>query len=562
MLAVSACSSKTSNDNNENNANNTSSNSSNQNNVDETNEKDNEGNNAIESSSEEDEYKFADGETISIYLGMNAETAQGMSSFEEHPVVKEIEKRTGLNLTFISPPQNDDGTFFNMTVASQDWPDLWAVNWTKYPGGVDAAIDDGLLIDINEYVEEYAPNFMEKLNSLDEVTQKNFMNDSGIIVKLGVPMDCEILDGVQHTGPVVRGDVLNEIGMDLPKDLSEFTDMLYALKDAGFETPLGLYKFSDYQAWNSSFIAGAFGINLGVKQSFADAFILDDDGNAVFSMTQNGFKEYLTYLNQLYNDGIIDRNFVNRTESDTKKLMYTGTVATMAIGNWEVIEMNQLGQLEEETFEIVGYELPRKEADAEYILGNTREQGNDNNEGWQISTTCEYPELATKFIDYLYSDDGIILANYGPEEVDGEQIWNLEDGHYNFTDFIFNNSETPFNTIRNWYTIQGFQTYFHDDYQELQYSDQHQHDNWEQWTYNVNNSGHTPQAISLTADESTETVNIMNQITTYVEEMTYKFILGEEDLEDFDSFVDTIYGMDVELVEKIYSEATARYYAR
>ena len=88
--------------------------------------------------------------------------------------------------------------------------------------------------------------------------------------------------------------------------------------------------------------------------------LVDADGNAQYAMINDGRREYLEYLNKLYVDGIIDRDFVNRTEADTKKLMYNGTVACMAVGNWETREIIQLGQTVDPSFMIQGFAASQK----------------------------------------------------------------------------------------------------------------------------------------------------------------------------------------------------------
>ena len=335
--------------------------------------------------------------------------------------------------------------------------------------------------------------------------------------------------------------------------------MLYKLKEAGFETPLGLYKFSEWDAYNSNFLAGCFGVMLDSTKGF----VLDDEGKAHYSQSSEGWREFVTYLNGLYNDGIIDRDFVNRSEADTKKLLYAGDVAVMAVGNWETQEVNLLGGTSIEGFDIAGIAMPRKDADAPYHYGNRREQATDGNNGFQISTSCKYPELAVKFIDFLYSDYGLELTNYGPQEWDGHQIWTKEeDGPYVFTDYMLKNPEVAFNTIRSWYSIDNMQMIYHVDYQKMQYDAPICWQCWEAWGYNVDNSGHIPVGCSLTADESNKVVRILSSIKSYADEMTYKFILGEEPLENFDAYVAQIESMGIAEVEEIYTAATARYNGR
>lgn len=517
---------------------------------------------AIPACAEEESGKFANGEVITIYYGMSSQAATKWNSYDEHPAVLMMEEYTGLDLQFVHPPQDDDGTYFSSVIASGMWPDLWKADFANYPGDVDGAIDDGLLININDYVnEETAPNWYKYYSALDEHGKKNFVNDSGIYTKLGVSLDPEgILNGEQHVGPIVRKDLIDALGIESPTSLDDFTAMLYALKESGVQTPLGLYKFTEWDATNSNFIAGAFGVML---DSGKQGFILDDEQNAHYSRIADGWKEYVTYLNTLYNDGIIDREFVNRSEADTKKKLYNGEVAVMAVGNWETQEVKLLGSTADANFEIAGINLPRKDADAEYHYGNRREQATDGNNGWQISTTCSNPELVVKFIDFLYSDYGLELTNYGPQEYDGHVIWTKdEEGHYVFSDYMLNNPEVAFNTIRSWYSIDNMQSIYHEDYQRMQYDADICWQCWDAWGYNVDNSGHVPVGISLTADESNDVVKTMDTITAYTSEMTYKFILGEESLDNWDAYVQKVKDLGIAGVEEIYTNATARYNAR
>ena len=75
--------------------------------------------------------------TLSVYIGMNANCAQFYTSYAEHPVVIQMMKETGLNLEFVHPT-GDTATFFNTTVASGDYPDIWRTPFASYPGGAEA----------------------------------------------------------------------------------------------------------------------------------------------------------------------------------------------------------------------------------------------------------------------------------------------------------------------------------------------------------------------------------------------------------------------------------------
>ena len=78
------------------------------------------------------------GETLVIYCDLNAAQSSVYSDLSEHPVVKKMSEETGINFEFMHPPVNDDGTFFNTTIASCTIPTAsrplipaaWKALWT------------------------------------------------------------------------------------------------------------------------------------------------------------------------------------------------------------------------------------------------------------------------------------------------------------------------------------------------------------------------------------------------------------------------------------------------
>lgn len=68
--------------------------------------------------------------------------------------------------------------------------------------------------------------------------------------------------------------------------------------------------------------------------------------------------------------------------------------------------------------------------------------------------------------------------------------------------------------------------------------------------------------LRKTEEEARKEAQIMGQVTTYLDEMMTKFILGDEPLTNFEQFVETIKGMGIEEVIKINQDAYERYQAR
>ena len=72
-------------------------------------------------------------------------------------------------------------TDFSLLVASGDYPDILVGQWnTAYSGGIDRAIEDGIIIPIDDYIEEYAPDYLAALES-DPDYMKNARTAQGYI---------------------------------------------------------------------------------------------------------------------------------------------------------------------------------------------------------------------------------------------------------------------------------------------------------------------------------------------------------------------------------------------
>ena len=68
--------------------------------------------------------------------------------------------------------------------------------------------------------------------------------------------------------------------------------------------------------------------------------------------------------------------------------------------------------------------------------------------------------------------------------------------------------------------------------------------------------------VTPTAEESEEYSTIMNEVETYRDEMTNKFILGTESLDNFDQYVETLNSLGLQRAIEIEDAALERYNER
>lgn len=509
-------------------------------------------------------------ETLSIYMAMEKGSEKAMLTYDTHTAVLEWAKRTGLNFTFVHPPENDDGSYFMTTIASMVLPDMWATgNWsTYYAGGVEGAIKDKILVDLNPMIEKYGYHYLtEAHKNWDAQATRNFMTDEGMY-RFGAASQRVPVLGMQHTGMVVREDLLDKLGIDVPETIDQVHDMLVAFKNDGVEIPLALEKLTSSYYYDGDFLASWLGVT-------TNKFMIGEDGKVTYSMLEPAYKDYLAMLKQWYSEGLIDVDCVSRVHADAKAMVTSGRSAMVAIGNWETQECIAVGKSAcGEDFNLIGLTAPVKNEEA---IGTKNHfarpiENGGNTMYWGVSTTCKIPEKAFKAFDWLYSYEGTELMVFGvnecvdqlhPEKNEIVQIhWTNDDGTRQFSDYILHNPELEYNSIRYVYTIQNLSSEYASEMEYMQYGAECNAQCWEAWTANADSERHVPSNISLTADESTKQVTTMNEIETFIYDKIYQIVFGEDTVDNWDGYVEQLHQMGIDDVIAIQQAATDRYYAR
>lgn len=513
---------------------------------------------AGESAKEGDGKKIADGDvTLTIFCGMPSAARAYYKDLNDHPVVQKISEETGLKFEFVHPPQNDDGSFFQQLLASGELPDLFHTSMfqTNYPGGIEGAIEDRVLKNVDEEIGQFATNFNTWIAESDDPDiQKKIRSDAGTIIKFGSIWLPEFNDKKIHNGFIVRQDWLDKYGLEMPVTLDDYTNVLQTFKDHGVQVPLSIPAFSDSQFDANNPIASAFGVSF-------DNFDLDENGKVVYSRTNKSYKEFLEFMKGWAEKGFIDRDFISRTGDDARKLFYNGTAGMTFSHSFNVKEALTAGKAIDENFAVAGIVHPRQKKDD--VLRNSHVVSSINSMSWQISDTCEHVEEAIKFVDYLHDPDTMLMTAWGVGDENSPTFEVNENGERKFTSFVTDNPDgKDYTTIRGCYTLEEFQVMYDETMEKQQYNLPENEQAWEAWLTNNGNAGVLPSYLTLTVDESKELTSIQTKLSNYSDEMVYKFIFGEVSLDEFDTFVQTLKELGSERAEEIYQQAYDRYVSR
>lgn len=482
--------------------------------------------------------------TLSYFVADDSNAAIMTTDWNDNEFYQEMERRTGVHLEFEMVSSADYQTNFNLMIASGNLADMIYVGASYYAEGVDAAIDDGYFLDLTDLVDEYMPNY-EKVRTSDVQYELLSTTDSG---RLGAVYELRQSKQGPWLGLWIRQDWLDDLGLDTPVTFDDYHEVLTAFKnEKGATAPLIL---------NFSGSDGEFGTMSG-GLNVLNSWQLDETGKVNFGPYMDAWKEYVTIMHQWYTEGLIDPDFM-ATDERTADMAKVVTGASGLFAALYTMPSVYEAASEDPNMNLAPVNPPvMNEGDEGHIrLRDSYTSGNT-----AISADSENWEVALRWLDYLYTDEGALLANYG---VEGDTFEFNEDGEPEFTDKILNNENgwTMTQTVASYLCPSAGIANWSDWTRELAgvpEKDQACYDVWSEFS----DDWRLPSSVTLTQDESTERAALYADISTIVKEQTAQFISGALDIEEnWDAYISALEASGMERAIEITQAAYDRYLAR
>lgn len=481
------------------------------------------------------------GETLTCFITLDVEAAISMDDYNDNEYFQNLEERTGVHIDFRMNSGADTTTNFNLMIASNNLTDL-ITGPDRYADGLEAAVEDGYYLDLTDLVDEYMPNYQARRTANDEI-RKATMTDSGMLPCVyGVNTSPE----GPWTGLMVRQDWLEDLGLETPVTYDDWEVVLTAFKDEkGANAPIYLTSggFELNYAWSAGY---------GVQADFQ----LDETGVVNYGPIMDGYRDYLTLMHDWYQKGLIDPDFMTSTEYwvDISYLINEDSGAFLGITqNTSTYE----DSIPDEDAVIMAVTSPVKEEGDQLHF---RYQDTLSASSTAISAQCENPELAMKWLDYGFTDEGSLLANYG---IEGDTFVYDENGEPVYSDKILHNENLSWSQAQAAYVSPPPALAFYYDWDRtLASMAQKDIDAYDIWSV-ADSDWMMPRALTLTAEESRERASIMSDVQTLAKEYTAQFISGVRDIDaEWESYVSTLKGMGIDRAIEITQAAYDRYLAR
>lgn len=488
-------------------------------------------------------FPLEDPVTLSFWFAPESDGQEMMETYNDNLVMKTAAQQTNVQLELQEISFMSQDEQFNLMVASNDYPDIIQGFGNNYTKGIDNAIDEEIILDLTEMLPKYAPNY-NYLRENNAELKKSTTTDTGRVGSF------YFLIGDAELGPRqglwIRQDWLDTLQMDVPTTYDEMYETLMAMKSEF--NPSSALLMTQYGYFSDATLLG--GYNVGTS-------FYNENGTIKYGPVEDGFREYMEMIHKWYADGLISSDFSTLTEMT---LMFDPSyIINDKCGVWDA---NYRGDDSWKNNAIDPNFTPLAIADmtktgTEQIHVGGR-GSNVNRSGCVVSTGCEEPEIAVAWIDWWYSDEATLLSSYG---IEGETFNFNDEGQPLYTDMILDNPNGSARAMRNVYTgmslcfrvLRVVTSSYDNGYDILDRGT---------WDSNRDNAWDISSYIARTADEGETYSSIMSNIETYVQENLPKFLNGDRDLSEWDTYVQDIYDMGLDEVLEIEAACVERYDAR
>lgn len=334
------------------------------------------------------------------------------------PINKIITEKTGVTLKY-DLTVGDQFQRWDLWLASNDYPDIVVLD-PKYTLKYKEA---GAIIPLNDLIDKYGPNIKEKFGEhLDLLKDEN-----GEIYSLYSVIKAKEASPDLQGNFIIQYDVLKDAGYPEIKTLQQLHDIVKTYKEKypqidGKETiGFGAYMagWTMKHAFNNPVIFGNGWADHGNYQ-------ISEAGEVTYNPISEETRIYYRYLNQMYNEGLFDKEAFSMDEKAFQAKVAQGRVLAAYAPGWLVSDAEKslrAAGMPERAYA----HLPIYFNDGIVDRSNATTPTSAGNYQWAISKKAKNPERIIQFIDYLFSDEAQVLTHWGIEGedytvVDGKRV--------------------------------------------------------------------------------------------------------------------------------------------
>lgn len=464
-----------------------------------------------------------------------------------------VESVTGVHLDLTVVSRSMENEQLNLMLVAGDYTDIMGINASMVSGGLSYLLNENIITDLVGYVQDYMPNYYSFICQSEEKLKLSYDDDGHLY---GTRAFAEYY--VPNQGLVVREDLVKELNLEMPTTIDGLHEVLTAFKtEFGMDSPLWMGTGGQ----NGKHIVGAMG-SIGFPADFGSIsdHIYQKDGVVGSGLLDDGYLDYLKLMNQWYNEGLFLSDFATQTDMEASNTyVLNGETGVFSAMYGQALAVQNSLQSINESAALYAIPTPVKNAGDENPYFNFSPLPNSS---WcTVSSSCSEFLLTLRYMDWWFTDDGYYTANYGVEglsykfdnngkpyytELITDNEWGI-DAASAIEAYVLNNPVIGVVAMDRSVYLVG--------------------EDWvtemlDIWVEQANDSCSLPTGVTLTTQESEAISSIIGDTATYATENILKFISGDKDFSEWESYKAGLMNLGLQDVIDTYQAAYNRYIAR
>ncbi len=357
---------------------------------------------------------------------------------EDWPVLQAIQEQAGVNLKITVSARGDEyNTKVNAMIAAGEIPDIIFVSGNALAQIVQTG-PDGAFLPLTDLIKEHAPE-MQKL--LDDFPSIQALAGNAVDEKIYIFPEFDLEPGNYRHQWYLREDLQEKYGIADPKTPDEFYEALKAFKEKHPDV-YPLTAKNDSWGWDSMPVA--FMMAFTGTNALDNIYGYNYDADAYILVPEHkNFKEMLLFVSKLYAEELLDPEWpINDRSKVFERLANDRAFAYLG---WRTHGLHLEAQVKKndpdsqfKLFAMPPFSAPGIEP---YIVSKDPVQ----HAGFAISKKVKDPVAAVKLLNFLCTQAGIELTNFGAEGVS----FTRKDGKIVPLEGGWGDSETSNNMVRN-----------------------------------------------------------------------------------------------------------------
>ena len=345
------------------------------------------------------------------------------SDLYNNAVAAAIREKIGVTVT-IEGIMMSETEKLNLMFASGDMPDMIDAPFWGGNGGETAVIKkaaaEGMLVAVDELIPNY-PNLADAFD-VGVISQAFLENDiddplfegKRYVIPVETPGDEANITNWAY-GAFVRGDVPAALGVDVStiKTADDLYNFMVAARDYGFKDINGndcIVATTYHEGWDY----GRYTENFSMPKLTSYDLV---DGKIVWGAMTQSFIDRHMFTWKLVKEGLLDKECFKQNDAQADEKVGNGTALFAAAQYGVPINSTKLTGLyttnPEMRYVPVG---PMTYADGQ-PLTQIEQMGRHGAHGFLITTACKDVDAALTWLDYINSEEGMRLCQYGIEGV-------------------------------------------------------------------------------------------------------------------------------------------------